>query len=164
MQNRKRTIGKFDIIQYVIMAALLVFMILMLTAGNSKTVPMSRIKEVMEEIPSVALLTEKDMKDAAKTFGFDASAAEEGIYYSVDDIMNVNELLIVRIDEDAEREKAINAVETYLAEKTASFDGYGTDQFGLLSAAVTTEKGPYFFFGVSSEVLDWETAFLKAIR
>ena len=160
-QRRPRNI--FYILEILIMAALLVFMIIMLTAGKAKVVPIEEIRAQMEEIPSVKELQKKDMSDAAKTFGIDPALLEEGLYYSVDDIMNVNELLIVRIEDDEGRQKVIDAVEKYLAEKTASFDGYGTNQFGLLSAAVTTEKGTYFFFGVSEDVLEWETQFLKAI-
>ena len=162
--KRRRTLGKFDILQYLIMAALLVFMILMLTAGNSRTVPISEIAAKMEAIPTVSELTKKDMNDAAKVFSFDAALVDEGIYYRVDDIMNVNELLIVRVEDDDNRQKIIDAVSSYLTEKTESFDGYGTNQFGLLSAAVTTEKGTYFFFGVSEDVLQWESEFLKSIR
>ena len=161
---KRRTIGKFDILQYLIMAGLLVFMILMLTAGNSKTVPISEIAARMEAIPSVAELEKKDMADAAKTFAYDESMVDEGIYYSVDDIMNVNELLIVRVEDDDKRQSVREAVEKYLEEKTAAFDGYGTNQFGLLSSTVLTEKGEYLFFGVSEDVLEWETEFLKCIK
>lgn len=162
MQRRKQwTI--FDILQYLIMAALLVFMIIMLTAGKSRTVPMEEIQSRMEAIPSVSELQKKDLSDAAKTFSVDASLIDEGIYYRVDDIMNVNELLIVRISDDEKRQKLIDAVESYLEDKTAAFDGYGTNQYGLLSNAVRTEKGEYFFFGVSDDVLEWETQFLKTI-
>ncbi len=164
MNQRRKTIGKLDILQFLIMAALLVFMILMLTAGNSKVVPMSTIEAGMEEIPSVKELTKKDMNDVAKTFSVDTSLIDEGIYYRVDDIMNVNELLILRIDDDDNRQKVIEAVNKYLKEKTDSFNGYGTNQYGLLSSAVTTERGTYFFYGVSEDVLEWETAFLKLIR
>ncbi len=164
MRNRRTGIGKFDILQYLIMAGLLVFMILMLTAGHSKVVPIPEIKETMAAIPSVSELSEKDMNDAAKTFGYDPGLVDEGIYYSVDDIMNVNELLIVRVEDDDNREIVSDAVSQYLKEKTASFDGYGTNQFGLLSSAVITEKGTYLFFGVSEDVLRWESEFLKCIR
>lgn len=164
MRQNRSTIQKFDIIQILIIAALLAFMIVMLVSGGSKTVPVSRIETAMESIPSVAELTKKTVQDAAKTMSFDASAANEGIYYCVDDIMNVNELLILQIDDADAREQTEEAIQKYLDEKTASFDGYGTDQFGLLSNAVLTEKGSYLFFGVSPDVLQWESDFLASIR
>lgn len=164
MKQRRRTIGVFDILQYLIMAGLLAFMVLMLTAGNSKTVPVSEIQSKMESISSVSELTKKDMNDAAKTFSFDSSMVDEGIYYSVDDIMNVNELLILRVEDDEHRQEIKDSVSRYLEEKTAAFDGYGTNQFGLLNSAVLTEKGKYLFFGVSEDVLEWETEFLNSIR
>ena len=163
MRQRKQ-LGKFDILQYVIMAALLVFMILMLTRGNSKVVPIEDIRSQMIGISSVSELSEKDMSDAGKVFSFDADLVDEGIYYRVDDIMNVNELLIVRIKDDDNRGVVHEAMESYLKTKTESFDGYGTNQFGLLSNGVITEKGQYLFFGVSEDVLEWESTFLKSIR
>lgn len=164
MRQQRKRIGKFDILQYLIMAALLAFMIIMLTRGSSKVVPIADIEAKMEAIPTVSELTKKDMNDAANVFGFDASVVNEGIYYRVDDIMNVNELLIVRVEDDDSQEALIDAVDRYLESKTESFDGYGTNQFGLLSNAVRTEKGQYVFFGVGEDVLEWETEFLKCLR
>ena len=152
-----------NIAEILIIVALVVFMIVMLTSGNTKVVPMEEIEKVMISNTSVAELTKKDMSDAAETFSFDASMVDEGLYYRVDDVLNVNELLIVRVEDDDNRQIVIDAVSKYLKEKTESFEGYGTDQFGLLSRAVTTEKGTYFFFGVSEDVLQWETEFLKCI-
>ena len=162
-KNSGLRLSTLDIVEILIIAALLAFMIVMLTSGNSKIVPIAEIEKVMLREPSVAELTKKDMSDAANTFSYNESLVDEGIYYRMDDIMNVNELLIVRIDDDDNRQTVIDAVSKYLKEKTESFDGYGTNQFGLLSAAVTTEKGTYFFFGVSEDVLQWETDFLKCI-
>lgn len=164
MKQQRKRIGKFDILQYLIMAALLAFMIIMLTRGNSKVVPMADIEAKMEAIPTVSELTKKDMNDAANVFGFDAAIVNEGIYYRVDDIMNVNELLIVRVEDDDSKEALIDAIDRYLESKTESFDGYGTNQFGLLSNAVRSEKGQYVFFGVGEDVLEWETEFLKCLR
>ncbi len=162
--RQQRQIGKFDILQYVIMAALLVFMIIMLTRGNSKVVPMADIEAKMGSIPTVSELTKKDMNDAAKTFSLDTTLIDEGVYYKVDDIMNVNELLVAHVKDDGKREQLITAVQSYLDTKTESFDGYGTNQFGLLSHGVITEKGEYVFFGVGEDVLEWETEFLKCLR
>lgn len=155
---------KFQIVQFLIMAALLAFIILMLLSGHSKEVDMPVIEQRMEEMESVSLLTKKTMGDAAQQFSVDATLLEDGIYYRVDDVMDVNELFIVRIDNDAARQSVIDAVMSYLAEKTASFNGYGTNQFGLLSSAITTEKGEYFFFGVSEDAVEWESAFLECVR
>ena len=161
---RGRSLGKFDIIQLLIIAALIAFMIIMLVSGNAKDVPMEQIKAAMEEKTNVTELTEKTINDAAGVFSFDHNAVEEGIYYRVDDVMNVNELLILKIPDDDGRELAMDAVRTYLEEKTESFNGYGTNQYGLLSNAVLTEKGSYLFFGVSEDVLQWESEFLACVR
>ncbi len=160
----RRAFGKFDILQILIIAALVAFMIIMLVSGNAKDVPMEEIKAVMTEKTNVTELTEKTVNDAAGVFAFDHNAVEEGIYYRVDDVMNVNELLILKIPDDNSREAAMEAVQTYLDEKKESFNGYGTNQYGLLSNAILTEKGPYLFFGVSEDVLQWESEFLGCVR
>lgn len=163
MRRRKRAWNQFDIIQLLIMAGLLAFIIVMLASSGSKVVPMNEIKAAMEGEPSIAELSPKTVQDAAEIMSFDAASVDEGIYYRVDDVMNVNELLIVRVEDDDNRESVIEAVSQYLEAKKNSFEGYGTDQFGLLSAAVMTEKGEYFFFGVSEHVLEWESRFLNCI-
>ena len=81
-----------------------------------------------------------------------------------DDVMDVNELFIVKVPDDAARETVMEAVGAYLEDKTNAFDGYGTNQFGLLSDAILTEKGDYIFFGVSEEAPEWEAEFLSCIN
>ena len=156
--------GILSIVQIVIMAALLAFIILMLLSGNAKEVDISLIEQKMKEDSSVTALTQKDMGDAAKTFEIDKTMIDEGLYWRMDDVMDVNELFIVKIADDNNRQTVISAVEKYLADKTDAFDGYGTDQFGLLSAAITTEKGDYYFFGVSEDAAQWEAEFLESIK
>lgn len=152
------------VIEILIIAGFIAFMVFMLASGSSADVPMSDIEAVMEKDKSVTDLQKKTVADAAGNMAFDAAAVEEGIYYRVDDIMDVRELLIARIDDDDARETVLEAITKYAEEKRDSFEGYGTDQFGLLSNAVITEKGPYIFFGVSENVLEWESEFLSCIK
>lgn len=156
--------GKFIIIEILIIAAFIAFMIFMLASGSSADVPMSEIEAAMEEEASVKELEKKTVLDAAGNIAFEAAAVDEGIYYRVDDIMDVRELFIARIEDDDARETVLEAVTKYAEEKRDSFEGYGTDQFGLLSNAVITEKGAYIFFGVSEDVLLWESKFLSALK
>ncbi len=160
----RRSSGRFLVIEIVIAAALVAFMIFMLVSGGSADVPMTKIEAGMEEESSVAELRKKTLADAAGNLGFEVAAVDEGIYYRMDDIMDVRELFIARIEDDDEREAVLAAVTKYMEEKRDSFEGYGTDQFGLLSNGIITEKGPYLFFGVSEDVLAWESKFLSLLR
>lgn len=160
----RRNSGRFLVIEIVIVAALVAFMIFMLVSGGSADVPMEKIEAGMEEEATVRELRKKTLADAAGNLGFELPAADEGIYYRMDDIMDVRELFIARIEDDDEREAVSAAVTEYMEEKRDSFEGYGTDQFGLLSNGIITEKGPYLFFGVSEDVLVWESKFLSLLR
>lgn len=152
------------IVQLVIMAGLLAFIILMVTSGNAKEVDMSEIEKQMKTDATVTAMEQKDMAEAARNFSFNVDLIDEGVYWRMDDIMDVNELLIVKVADDTNRQEVISAVEKYLEEKTNAFDGYGTNQFALLSDAIMNEKGEYYFFGVSEDAAQWEAEFLDCIR
>lgn len=161
---KERNIGTFNIIQYIVMAALLAFIVIMLVSGRSADVKIEDISASMNTAKGVSELKEKNMTDAAQNFSFDMSLVEEGIYRRVDDVMDVNELLILKISDDNNRQTVLDAIDRYLEEKTESFNGYGTDQFGLLSNAILNERGDYIFFGVSDDNIEWEEAFLGSLK
>ena len=163
MGKEKNGINILNIVQILIMAALLAFIVLMLLSGNSKNVDMAVIEQKMETDETVTSLTKKNMGDAAQNFSIDMDMIDEGIYYRVDDVMDVNELLIVKVADDNNRQAVIDAVTDYLTDKTNSFDGYGTNQFGLLSSAILDEKGEYIFFAVSDNATQWESEFQSCI-
>ena len=80
----------------------------------------------------------------------DFSENVDFVYYSSDDVMNVNEILIAVVADDSTEEiKA--ALENYLSEKFNLFNGYAPEQAALLDSARIEIISNLVFFCVSAD-------------
>lgn len=89
----------------------------------------------------------KDNSGLKKAFGFSADDFDSVIYYSSDDVMNVNELLIIKFSDSSSIQQAIQAIEKRNSESYDIFAAYAPEQGELLKNYVlTTNSNTLFFF------------------
>ena len=149
-----------NIIEGVVLAGLLVFIILMLTSGSSRDVPISEIRDHMLKQAGTSDMIQKDDAGTGSVLGVIPS---DYIYFRTDQIMDVRELFIAR-ETDADKMDSIeSAIMAHLDKQIENFTGYGTDQLDLLEHAVYMRKGDYYFFAVGEQAEEWQSAFLKLI-
>lgn len=156
--NRKRFL---NIAQTAVVCALILFMILMVTAGSARDIPMDEIRMQMAAQAGVNDLILKNDSGVNSALGMVPS---EYLYYRTDEVMDVRELLIAKVRDDEEMEQLETAVSQHLQTQIDNYTGYGTNQVDLLEHAVTTEKGRYFFFAVGEQAEMWQDSFLQLLR
>ncbi|MGM9567154.1 MAG: DUF4358 domain-containing protein [Clostridia bacterium] len=154
----------FGIIKLLLLAFLIFYIGMLFSSNTTKDVSIHTIEKVMAPFAEEAELTPGDANTMKREFSLDAGAYPNAIIYSSDSLMDVSEFFIVKVEDTEEFSALETAVGLYLEEQMKKFDGYGTNQYDLLKHAVITEKGPYFFFGVSEQVEKWEEAFLSCIK
>ncbi|MBQ2015613.1 MAG: DUF4358 domain-containing protein, partial [Clostridia bacterium] len=91
-------------------------------------------------------MTEQSNADAAKAFGFDLSKAEGLVYYENEDIMDVSELLIVKLNDAEDAESFRTAVETYIANQKNLYKNYAPEQYALLEDSILDVSGNTLFY------------------
>lgn len=143
---------------------LLIYMALVFFRGNSRDVDISVISEAMADQCSEDGLRSGDTGTFKRYFGLDSSQYEGYVMYISDNLMNVDELLIVKISDAGQLNELEDAVNARLASQIQNFHGYGTNQEALLQNAVVREQGRYFFYAVSGQAEQWEEIFLSCIR
>ena len=156
-EARKRFLA---IVQAVVIAALLVFIIVMASAGSSKDIPVSQIENVMDLQPGISELMKKNGRDVTYFLGI---SPQQCLYYKSDNIMDVRELFIVKTSDSDEMELAAEAAQARLKRQKDNFTGYGTDQLEKLEHAIIRQKGDYLFYAVGDEADEWLEAFLKLL-
>ncbi len=78
--------------------------------------------------------------------------AFDGIFYlKSDDIMDVREILLIKLKEGTGGNEAVKLIEKRLKERQALFDGYAPEQSALLQNYRLKEKGGFIFCVVSAE-------------
>lgn len=143
---------------------LIVYIVLIFERGNSRNVDISVISEAITDQCQLQGLDFGDAKTMKRYFGLDVSAYDGFVLYTSDNLMNVDELLVVKIRDSSQLDELEDAVNERLKNQIRNFHGYGTNQEELLQNAIMQERGRYFFYAVSSEAEQWENVFLSTIE
>lgn len=150
---------KYTIAQGVIILCLAIFIIVLLSGNHSKKIDFGKFIAAFGQETSLESIKEKTKNDVRKTFGIDLEGVENVLYYSGEGIMDVSELLIIEAKDSDTAENMMSAIENFVAVQKNNFDGYGTNQFDILSRAVMKRKGNYCFLAVSEYADEWEEVF-----
>lgn len=111
----------------------------------------------------ISELEEGDANTLKRLYGLDGAEYEGWFLYTSGSMMDVTEVLVVKVRDEDQLSALETAANKRLEEQKNSFNGYGTNQMDLLNHGVLREKGRYFFFGVSEQIDQWEEAFLSCI-
>jgi hypothetical protein len=153
-----------NILKGVLTACLAVFIFLLLGADGVKDVDTETIRTALLPAPGIENLTEGNDHDLKRFFGIEAGDTKGYVYYRSPSIMTVDEILIVR----AENEAAAKAMETQCEERLSvlrtNFEGYGTDQMAVIDQAILKTRGPYLFYAASLHASDWERIFTDEVK
>ena len=142
-----------------------VISLVIMFGGNtvSNADPAEVAAAVTEKIDMTNML-EGDNKMIKRFYGLDPSAFEACILYYPTTNMMAEELLIVKLADMSQQESVRAAVEARIATQKTTFEGYGVEQFEMLSNnAVVEVRGNFVLFVVNNASADALKAFLGAI-
>ena len=76
----------------------------------------------------------------------------DGIYYvKSDEVMDVRELLIIKLKDNQSSEEAIKKIEKRIKDKQTLFEGYAPEQSAMLQNYVLKQKAGFIFYCVLNE-------------
>ncbi len=130
------------------------------------TVSEKSLDEVAEKTVSAMDLegtAKGDLKQLRKQFGADESELEEFLYYSCEDVMDVRELLIIRLSPDSEGGSFYSAIEKRLNEKKTLFESYAPEQSAMLDNAVLVREKGFIFYAVGDDCSEVYEAFKSSL-
>ena len=105
-----------------------------------------------------------DNKMIKRFYGLDPAQFESIVLYYPTTNMMAEELLIVKLSNMGQQEAVRAAVEARIATQKTTFEGYGVEQFEMLSNnAVVEVRGNYILFVVNANSAAAQKAFLGAI-
>jgi hypothetical protein len=99
-----------------------------------------------------------------RLYGLDPASFEGCVLYYPTTNMMAEELLIVKLSDLSQQEAVRAAVEARIATQKNTFEGYGVEQFEMLTNnAVVEVRGNYILFVVNGASAAARDAFLRAI-
>ena len=133
--------------------------------GNtvSNADPLEVAEAVVETIDMENML-EADNQLIKRFYGLDPASFEGCILYYPTTNMMAEEVLIVKLKDMSQQAQVRAAIEKRIETQKTTFEGYGVEQFELLTNnAVIEVRGNFILFIVNADSAEAQKAFLKAI-
>lgn len=146
-------------------AVIALFTLVFMFGGNTvSTAEPSAVEEAVIATIDMTNMVPGDNQMVKRFYGLDPSAYEACILYYPTTNMMAEELLIVKLSDLSQQDAVRAAVEARIETQKNTFEGYGVEQFEMLSSnAVVEIRGNYVLFVVNNASADARKAFLDAI-
>lgn len=125
------------------------------------------VQEVAENVSmeiNIDDLTSFKKNKIKKEFGIDFDGIDSCVYYASDAVMNVEELLVIKLKEGAKADSITEKIETRVKDKQVLFEGYAPEQSALLKNYVLSVSHGFIFYAVGEEATDALILFNETIR
>lgn len=136
---------------------------LLLSRSGGTEKPVEDVAAPVIKTMTEGQMTQQTKAAAADAFSIDPDAVEGLVYYANDDIMDVSELLIVKLTEDADTEAVRSSVEKHVSDQKNLFKNYAPDQYSLLNDSLIEVSGNTLFYCTAQNADALYDAFTKAL-
>ena len=130
-------------------------MALLLYRKNPSDVPLESVRTALTQNSKLPEMEPAGDMRLKRAFGLNASDFPEYLYFSPDNTMSVNEILIIKTADESQLSLVSEAFSSRLSVQKKNFDGYGTNQTDLLLHAKTGSEGQYAWFIVGPDAESW---------
>lgn len=150
--------------RWAVALAALISLIFMFRADPVSNADPAAVREAVTAQMDMTNVLEADNQMIRRLYGLDISAyAYCALYYPATN-MGAEELLIVKLADTAQAEQVEAAIRSRLETQKTTFDGYGVEQYDLLTNhAVVELRGNYVLFAVGADSDRVRDAFLNAL-
>ena len=152
-----------EVLKWLFVAALCVFLYFMLSANRESRAAFSGVQEVVISAADLTPMAEGDNQTFKRLYGLSASDYENVLLYYPTTNMGAEELLLIQLKDLSQQQAVKDAIENRLDTQKKSFDGYGVDQYAMLEKAVVEVQGNYILLVVADDPAPVRKAFLGAL-
>ena len=154
----------YEIVRWAAVAAAVVLLILLAGGERESDAALDDVTAAVIAQLDTSNVQPADNQMIKRLYGLQPSDYEGICLYYPSSNMDAEELLIVKLQDPAQQQSVLDAVERRLQTQKNSFDGYGIEQFDLLeNHSVIQAQGNYILFVVSSQSEAAKQAFLDAL-
>ena len=152
-----------EVLKWLFVAALCVFLYFMLSANRESRAAFSDVQEAVISAADLTPMAEGDNQTFKRLYGLSASDYENVLLYYPTTNMGAEELLLIQLKDLSQQQAVKDAVESRLDTQKKSFDGNGVDQYAMLEKAVVEVQGNYILLVVANDPAPVRKAFLGAL-
>lgn len=121
------------------------------------------VRSAVLQTLDLADMQEADAQMVRRLYGFAPSDVDGCLLYYPATNMGARELLIVKLSDLSQQKSVSDAIQARKQTQMKSFEGYGIEQYDLLSNSIMEVQGNYILFVVHEDAAAAAQAFLKAL-
>ncbi|MCM1364470.1 MAG: DUF4358 domain-containing protein [Faecalibacterium sp.] len=145
----------------VLLLGIFIFLLTGTTKVSDKTA--EEVYEQVSKIMDVSELQKCSNSKIKKEFGIDANSFDGIVYMASDSVMDVREILLVRLKDENQAEALTESIESRIKDKTALFKGYAPEESALLDSYILKKDAGFILFAVCSNPDAVYASFKKAV-
>ena len=150
--------------RWVAVVVALISMMIMFGGNSVSAADPREVADAVIETIDMENMLEADNQLIKRFYGLDPAAYEGCILYYPNTNMMAEEVLIVKLSDLSQQQAVREAIEARIQTQKNTFEGYGVEQFDMLTNNCVVEvRGNYILFVVNPSSADARKAFLKAI-
>lgn len=142
---------------------LVLFIVFISSESKISTKSADEIFESVTKSVDISALSKQKAKKFEEEFSLSAENYESVIYYGSSSVMEVRELIIVKLKDTSDKDELISAMETRTEKKTKLFEGYAPVEGEMLKNHLITEKDGFVLFAVCDDTAKVLSAFKSAV-
>lgn len=144
--------------------AVLIFIVLSLSGNTISNAAPETVEAAVTATLDMQSMQKADNQMIKRLYGLNPADFESCTLYCPTSNMGAEELLLVKLTDSAQQQTVSDAVNARLETQRASFDGYGVEQYDILTNHYVLKiRGNWILFVVNPSAKAAQSAFLNAL-
>ena len=154
----------FEIARWLAAVLAVLFLFSVFGGNTASSADAADVTAAVTEVVDMSNMIQAENQMIKRLYGLDPTAFEACSLYYPTTNMGAEEILIVKLADMSQQETVRAAAEKRLATQKTTFEGYGVEQFDLLTNhSILEVRGNYILFIVSKNCTEARAAFLDAL-
>ena len=142
----KQSISVLTILRIVMVAALIIFMILLQARDKTSNASLEDVAQSVAGAIDLEGMEESTNQMFRKFYGLNAGDYEGVTLYAPASNMNAEELLVIKLQDSSQADSVTQAINSRLETQMNSFEGYGVEQYDMLENHVLDVLGNFILY------------------
>lgn len=154
----------FGLLRWLAAAAAVLLLFSMFSQGGISDADCTVVAQAVTESLDMSTMQEGDSRMIRRLYGLDTTEFEACVLWYPKTNMGAEEVFVVKLKDVSQQEAVETAIASRLATQKNSFEGYGVEQYDMLTNnAVVELRGNYVLFVVNPDCAAAVAAFLDAL-
>ena len=156
--------GIFEISRWTAVVLALICLLTMFGSNKISNADSAEVEPAVVAELDMSAMVKADNQMVKRLYGLDPAAFESCILYYPNTNMMAEELLILKLSDTAQQQSVRAAIEARVETQKTTFDGYGVEQFALLTEnCIIDIRGNFVLFVVNADCDAAQKAFAGAL-